>query len=111
VDEHVEHRALDRIRVHPLAHREVALRIEVDDEDTASELVERDAEVQRRRRLRDTALLVREGNDVRHHVLFHEPSRRGLGGRHGMETRGRVLGLDRLRVDNLLPRLGPRQKP
>ena len=66
MDEHVEHRALDRVRVHPLAHREVALRIEVDHEDAMPQLAERDAEVQRRRRLRDAALLVREHDDVRH---------------------------------------------
>ena len=60
VDEDVEHRALDRVGVHPLAHREVALRIEVDDEHALPRLVQRDAEVERRRRLRDAALLVRE---------------------------------------------------
>ena len=60
VDEDVEHRALDRVGVHPLAHREVALRIEVDEEHALALLAQRDAEVERRRRLRDAALLVRE---------------------------------------------------
>ena len=60
VDEHVEHRPLDRVRVHALAHGQVALRVEVDQQDAMAHLHERDTEVQRRRRLRDAALLVRE---------------------------------------------------
>ena len=38
VDEDVEHRALDRVRVHALAHRQVALGIEVDQEDAVPQL-------------------------------------------------------------------------
>ena len=60
VDEHVEHRALDRVRVQALRHRQVALRVEVDEQHLEALLRERDAEVQRGRRLRDAALLVRE---------------------------------------------------
>ena len=65
VDEHVEHRLLDRVRVQPLRHRQVALRVEVDQQHAVAPLGERDAEVQRRRRLRDAALLVREGDHLR----------------------------------------------
>src|SRR5918996_1725046 len=60
VHEHVEHRALDRVRIHALTHGQVALRVQVDDQHAVPELLERDAEVQRRRGLRDAALLVRE---------------------------------------------------
>src|SRR5207253_11149043 len=63
VDEHVEHRALDLVRVPALAHRQVALRIEIDQEHAVALLGEGDAEVQRRGRLGDPALLVRERAD------------------------------------------------
>ena len=65
VHEHVEHRALDRVRVQPLRHGQVALRVEVDAEDVEPPLPERHAEVERRRRLRDAALLVREREHLR----------------------------------------------
>ena len=116
MDEDVEHRALDRVRVHPLAHREVALRVEVDHEHAVTELVQRDAEVQGRRRLRDAALLVGECDHVRHRgALRARGGRRdGRRSRHGLEVRhvldgsggsaGLVLG------DGLGPRLEARQE-
>ena len=64
VDEDVEHRALDRVRVHALAHGQVALRIEVDREHVEALLLECDGEIERRRRLRDAALLVGERDDL-----------------------------------------------
>ena len=91
MDEHVEHRAFDGVGVHPLAHRQVALRIEVDDENALARLSEGYAEVQRRRRLRDATLLVRERDDVRGHGTLAERSRCGLGGRNGVKTRYRLL--------------------
>jgi len=66
MDEHVEHRALDLVGVPALRHRQVALRVEVDREDAHPLLGERDAEVQRRGRLGDAALLVREYDDSGH---------------------------------------------
>ena len=60
MDEDVEDRLLDLVGIDALAHRQVALRVEVDAEDVVARLGERDREVQRRRRLRDAALLVRE---------------------------------------------------
>jgi hypothetical protein len=63
VDEHVEHRALDLVRVPPLAHRQIPLRVEVDDEHGVALLFESDSEVQRGRRFRHAALLVGERND------------------------------------------------
>ena len=65
VHEHVEHRLLDRVGVQALRHRQVALRVEVDQEHLEALLRERHAQVQRRRRLRDTTLLVREHDHLR----------------------------------------------
>ena len=70
VDEHVVHRALDRVGIEALAHRQVALRVEIDDEDVHPLLFERDGEVQRRRRLGDAALLIRERDDTAHGELL-----------------------------------------
>jgi hypothetical protein len=64
VHEDVEHRPLDRVGVHALAHGEVALRVEIDREHVESLLFEGDGEVERRRRLRDAALLVGERDDL-----------------------------------------------
>jgi hypothetical protein len=112
MDEHVEHRPLDGVGVHPLTHGEVALRIQVDDENALPRLPQRDAEVERRRRLRDAALLVRERDDVRHHGVLVSRDRRRPGSRNRMEARRRLLDLDCRRVDSRLdPRLGPRQDP
>ena len=63
VHEHVEHRARDRVRVVALAHRQVALRVEVHGKDAQPLLLERDGEIQGRGRLGDSALLVRERDD------------------------------------------------
>ena len=63
VHEDVVHRALDRVRVQPLAHRQVALRVEIDDENLVPLLGERDCQVQRRSRLRNATLLVGESDD------------------------------------------------
>ena len=63
VDEHVEHRAVDLVRVPALRHRQVPLRVEVDREDLHPLLGECDAEVQRGRRLGDPTLLIRESDD------------------------------------------------
>src|SRR5262249_48792057 len=53
-----------------LAHRQVALRVQVDEEDLQALLGERDAEVERGRRLRDAALLVRERDHTAHRGAF-----------------------------------------
>ena len=81
VDEHVEHRPLDRVRVQPLRHGQVALRVEVDEQHLEALLRERDAEVQGRRRLRDAALLVRE----RDHLRFAQGQPRSQGERWDAE--------------------------
>ncbi len=62
--EHVEHAEVERLDVDALAHGEVALGIEVDGEHPGTEVVEADAEVERRRCLGDAALLVGEGDDA-----------------------------------------------
>jgi hypothetical protein len=64
VDEDVVHRRLQRVRIDPLGHREVALWIHVDAEHTVPLLDERRGQVERRRRLGDAALLVGEGDDL-----------------------------------------------
>ena len=64
VDEHVVEALLDLVGVDPLAHRQVALRVEVDAEHAVAGLGEGDGEVEGRRRLRDAALLVGEGDHV-----------------------------------------------
>ena len=64
VDEHVEHRLLDLVGVDALAHRQVALRVEVDREDAMPGLGEGDGEVEGGGRLGDAALLVGEGDDL-----------------------------------------------
>ena len=63
VDEHVEHRALDLVRVPALAHRQVPLGVQVDEQDRVTLFLEGDPEVQRSRRFRHAALLVGERND------------------------------------------------
>ena len=63
VHEHVEHRPRDRVGVVALAHRQVALRIEVHGEHAQPLLLERDGEIEGRCRLGDTAFLVRERDD------------------------------------------------
>ena len=77
-------------------------------------LVQRDAEVERRRRLRDAALLVREGDDVRHQRAFGTGAGSGAdAGTAELERRlvdhGRLV-LDRLVRDGLGARLEPRQE-
>ncbi len=113
MDEDVEHRALDRVRVEALAHREVALRIEVDEQDAVAHLAERHAEVQRRRRLRDAALLVRERDHARRGARLSGRVLRGLGRRRDRGLIGRVgrrvgdgLAHDRLRALDTLDVLG-----
>src|SRR3712207_9588801 len=58
----------------PLAHREIALWIEVHAESAVAALDERRGQIQRRRRLRNPALLIRERDDlclgVRHESHF-----------------------------------------
>ena len=66
VDEDVEHRAVDLVRVPALRHGQVALRVEVDREHALPLLGERDAEIERGGRLGDATLLVREGDDPGH---------------------------------------------
>jgi hypothetical protein len=68
VDEHVEHRPLDVVRIPPLAHRQVALRVEVDRQDVEALLLQGDGEVEGRCRLRHAALLVGEGDHSLHVV-------------------------------------------
>jgi len=70
MNEHVEHRPLDRVRVQALRHRQVPLRVQVDEQHLEALLRERDAEVQRGGRLRNAALLVRQCDHLsfpRHH--------------------------------------------
>ncbi len=76
VDEDVVHRALDRVRVEPLAHRQVPLRIEIDCEHGQALLGKRDGEVEGRRRLRHATFLVGERDDPCHTCSF-----RGVRGR------------------------------
>ena len=64
VDEHVVEALLDLVGVDPLAHRQVALRVEVDAEHPVAGLGEGDGEVQGGGRLGDPALLVGEGDHV-----------------------------------------------
>ena len=97
VDEHVEHRALDHVRVEALAHRQVALRVEVDEQHPVPHLVERDPEVEGRRRLCDPALLVRERDDAGLDARADHAGRRQLEG--GLLGRGTGGGLDRLGGD------------
>ena len=128
VDEHVEHRALDRVRVQPLAHRQIPLRIEVDQEHTMAELGQGDAEVQRGRGLRHPALLVGERDHACPLGARHGRLRRGddeTGGGRRFDGRRSAFGLGRigdeltqrwrlelLELDEgtLRPRTGARQK-
>ena len=64
--EDIEHRAVDLVGIPALRHREVALRVEVDREHAQPLLDEGHAEVERRRRLRDAPLLVRERDHPGH---------------------------------------------
>ena len=66
VGEDVGHRALDGVEVDAEAGREIRLRVHVDAEDAIALLRERAGEVDRRRRLADAALLVRDRDHVRH---------------------------------------------
>ena len=60
VDEDVVHRPVDLVGVEALAHRQVALRVQVDAEDAQPLLFEGDGQVEGGRRLRHPALLVGE---------------------------------------------------
>src|SRR3954447_2006466 len=80
VHQHVEHRALDRVRVQALTHRQVALRIEVTEQHLEVLLGERDAEVERRRRLGDAAFLIGKRDHAAHRRPF---------GRFGPDSRSR----------------------
>jgi hypothetical protein len=62
--EHIEHRLLERVGIHALAHRQIPLRIEVDRKDFESLFRERNREVQGGRGFRDTTLLVGERDDL-----------------------------------------------
>ena len=66
VREHVGHRALDRVEVDAETGGEVGLRVHVDAQDAVALLGERAGEVDRRGRLADAALLVRDRDHVRH---------------------------------------------
>jgi len=68
---------------------------EVDPEDVEPLLPEGDGEVERRRRLRDAALLVRERDDLRHHLLTGGEGRcrRGDRAQTRLGVRGRLEGL------------------
>ena len=66
-----------------------------------SELVQRDAQIQRRRRLRDATLLVRERDDLCHHLLLG--GGRGLGRWDDAELRrARVRASVDLRLERRL---------
>ena len=90
LDEHVVEALLDGVGVDPLAHRQVALRIEVDGEDAVTGLREGDGQVQGRRRLRDAALLVREGEHL-HRSLRSRLLRRGGEGMGSLQGRSDQL--------------------
>src|SRR4051794_25932459 len=62
--EHVVHRLLDRVGIDALRHREVALRVEVRAEHAMTLLGQGYSKVERGRRLRDAALLVRKCDDL-----------------------------------------------
>jgi hypothetical protein len=89
VDEDVVHRALDRVRVQALAHRQVALRIEVDGKHLVALLGERDREIQRRGRLRHAAFLVGERDDPAHSGSFRGCAVRALDVLYGRHLPGR----------------------
>src|SRR3954447_9504806 len=65
VHEHVVHRLVEGVGVDSLRHRQIALRVHVDAEDAKPLLHERDGQIERRRRLGDATLLVRESDDLR----------------------------------------------
>ena len=67
--QHVVHRRLEAPVLDAQAGRGVALRIEVDDQRALAELGEAGADVDRRRRLADAALLVGDGDDPRQRPL------------------------------------------
>src|SRR5439155_19364584 len=67
VHEHVEHRALERLRIDPLRHRQVALRVHIHAQHAVTLLAERRGEVECGGRLGDPALLVGEGDDLEAH--------------------------------------------
>ena len=81
VDEHVEHRLLERVGVDALRHREVALGVHVDAQDAVALLGEGRREVQRGGRLGDPALLVGEGDDrgLAGHVVLRSRSGKPIG--------------------------------
>src|SRR3954452_20054734 len=66
VAEDVEHRAVDLVGVPALRHRQVPLRVEVDQEHAHALLGERPPEVEGGRRLRDSTLLVGKGDYPSH---------------------------------------------
>ena len=66
VGEDVGHRSLDGVEVDAEARGEIRLRVHVDAEDAEALFLERAGEVDRRRRLADAALLVRDRDHVRH---------------------------------------------
>src|SRR5262245_11463520 len=96
VDEHVEHAAVDLVGVDPLRHGQVALRVHVDGEDAVARLLERDRQVERCGRLGHSALLVREGDDLRRALVL------GLIGVLPRLGLGLVLGLGPLGAGVLL---------
>ena len=99
VDEHVVHAPLDLVGIDPLAHRQVALRVEVDGQDLVAGLRECDGQVQGRRRLCDAALLVRERDDLRPALrLVAERGARRPAGAGTASRRQRVGGADSILV-------------
>ena len=100
VHEHVVHRHVERVRVDPLAHREVALRVHVHAEDAVPLLGEGGGEVERRRGLRDPALLVCECDDLG--LRCHSGLRsRGCSGLRAVVLSRRLVGLAREKTHRL----------
>src|SRR5664279_867673 len=64
-EQHVVHAELERTLVDARAHRRVALRVEVDDEDAAADLRQASRKVHGGGRLADAALLVGDAEDAR----------------------------------------------
>ena len=66
VGEDVGHRALDGVEVDSETRGEIGLRVHVDAEDAKALFLERSGEIDRRGRLADAALLVRDRDHLRH---------------------------------------------
>ena len=76
VGEDVGHRSIDGVEVDAEARGEIRLRVHVDAEDAIALFRERSGEIDRRRRLADAALLVRDRDHLRHRGITSNHGRR-----------------------------------